>query len=45
VLKGGRTVVWGDPGDGAAKDREIQILFRDGYNYLDVSAPGTAVAR
>jgi cell division protein FtsQ len=44
-LKGGKTVVWGTPGDGAAKDREIQILSRDGYNYLDVSAPGTAVAR
>jgi hypothetical protein len=44
-LGGGRTVVWGDPGNGAAKDREIQILLRDGYKYLDVSAPGTAVAR
>ncbi len=45
ALDGGKTVVWGDPGNGAAKDREIQILFRDGYKYLDVSAPGTAVAR
>ena len=44
-LDGGKTVVWGNPGNGAAKDREIQILFRDGHNYLDVSAPGTAVAR
>jgi cell division protein FtsQ len=44
-MDGGKTVVWGDPGNGAAKDREIQILFRDGYKYLDVSAPGTAVAR
>ena len=44
-LKGGRTVVWGTPGNGAAKNREIQILFRDRYDYLDVSAPGTAVAR
>jgi cell division protein FtsQ len=44
-LKGGKTVVWGAPGNSAAKNREIQILFRDRYNYLDVSAPGTAVAR
>ena len=45
ALKGGKTVVWGAPGNGAAKNREIQILFRDRYDYLDVSAPGTAVAR
>jgi cell division protein FtsQ len=42
---GGKTVVWGNPGDGAAKDREIQILLRGAVSYLDVSAPGTAVAR
>jgi cell division protein FtsQ len=44
-LDGARTVVWGDPGNGAAKDREIQILLRGSVKYLDVSAPGTAVAR
>jgi cell division protein FtsQ len=44
-LDGGRTVVWGNPGNGAAKDREIQILLRGTVSYLDVSAPGTAVTR
>jgi cell division protein FtsQ len=44
-MDGGRTVVWGDPGNGAAKDREIEILLRGTVKYLDVSAPGTAVAR
>jgi cell division protein FtsQ len=44
-MDGGRTVVWGDPGNGAVKDREIEILLRGTVNYLDVSAPGTAVAR
>ena len=44
-MNGGRTVVWGNPGNGAAKDREIRILLRGTVNYLDVSAPGTAVAR
>ena len=45
TMDGGKTVVWGNPGNGAAKDREIQILLRGTVNYLDVSAPGTAVAR
>ena len=27
-MDGGKTVVWGNPGNGAAKDREIQILLR-----------------
>jgi cell division protein FtsQ len=44
-LDGDKTVVWGNPGNGAAKDREIAILLRGTVNYLDVSAPGTAVAR
>jgi cell division protein FtsQ len=44
-MDGGRTVVWGNPGNGAAKDREIRILLRGSVKYLDVSAPGTAVAR
>ncbi len=37
--------VWGSPGSGAAKDREIQILLRGTVKYVDVSAPGTAVTR
>lgn len=41
----GRTVVWGSPGNGAAKDREIAILLRGSVSYLDVSAPGAAVTR
>ena len=41
----GRRVVWGNPGNGAAKDREIEILLRGSVSYLDVSAPGTAVTR
>jgi cell division protein FtsQ len=45
AMNGGRTVVWGNPGNGAAKDREIRILLRGAVNYLDVSAPGTAVTR
>jgi cell division protein FtsQ len=44
-MDGGKTVVWGNPGNGAAKDREIEILLRGTVSYLDVSAPGTAVAR
>jgi cell division protein FtsQ len=44
-MDGGRTVVWGNPGNGTAKDREIQILLRGTVNYLDVSAPGTAITR
>jgi cell division protein FtsQ len=44
-MDGARTVVWGNPGNGAAKDREIQILLHGNVRYLDVSAPGTAVAR
>jgi cell division protein FtsQ len=45
TLDGGKTVVWGNPGNGAAKDREIQILLRGTVKYVDVSAPGTAVTR
>ncbi len=45
-MDGGKTVVWGNPGNGSAKDREIQILLRgNGVRYLNVSAPGTAVTR
>jgi cell division protein FtsQ len=45
TMNGGKTVLWGSPGNGAAKDREIQILLRGTVKYVDVSAPGTAVAR
>jgi len=45
TMDGGRTVLWGNPGNGAAKDREIRILLRGTVNYLDVSAPGVAVTR
>ena len=45
TMGGGKTVVWGNPGNGTAKDREIQILLRGTVKYVDVSAPGTAVAR
>ena len=45
TMDGGRTVLWGNPGNGAAKDREIRILLRGTVGYLDVSAPGVAVAR
>jgi cell division protein FtsQ len=42
-MDGGRTVVWGDPGNAAVKDRELEILLRGAVRYLDVAAPGTAV--
>lgn len=45
TMDGGKTVVWGTPGNGAVKDREIAVLLRGGVTYLDVSAPGTAVTR
>ena len=44
-IKGGRTVVWGDPGNAAAKNRELEILLRNGARYVNVSAPGTEVTR
>jgi len=42
---GGKTIVWGDPGNAAAKNRELEILLRNGARYVNVSAPGTAVTR
>jgi cell division protein FtsQ len=45
LMDGGATVVWGDPGNAAAKNRELEILLRGGVRYLDVSAPGTVIAR
>ena len=44
-LKGGKTIVWGDPSNAAAKNRELEILLRNGVSYVNVSAPGTVVAR
>ena len=44
-MKGGKTIVWGDPGNAAAKNRELEILLRSGVSYINVSAPGTVVAR
>jgi cell division protein FtsQ len=44
-MKGGKTIVWGDPGNAAAKNRELQILLRSGVSYVNVSAPGTVVTR
>jgi cell division protein FtsQ len=44
-VTGGRTIVWGDPSNAAAKNRELEILLRNGAKYVNVSAPGTAVTR
>jgi cell division protein FtsQ len=42
---GGKTIIWGDPSNAAAKNRELEILLRNGDKYVNVSAPGTVVAR
>jgi cell division protein FtsQ len=44
-MTGGKTIVWGDPSNAAAKNRELEILLRNGARYVNVSAPGTAVTR
>ena len=44
-MSGGKTIVWGDPSNAAAKNRELEILLRSGVSYLNVSAPGTVVTR
>jgi cell division protein FtsQ len=44
-MTGGKTIVWGDPGNAAAKNRELEVLLRNGARYVNVSAPGTAVTR
>jgi cell division protein FtsQ len=44
-MKGGKTIVWGDPSNAAAKNRELEILLRSGVSYINVSAPGTVVTR
>jgi cell division protein FtsQ len=42
-LRGGVTVVWGGPGDAAAKAKELAILMATPARYYDVSSPATAV--
>jgi cell division protein FtsQ len=44
-MKGGATIVWGDPSNAAAKNRELEILLRSGVGYVNVSAPTTVVTR
>jgi cell division protein FtsQ len=44
-MKGGKTIVWGDPSNAAAKNRELGIVLRNGVNYVNVSAPGTVITR
>jgi cell division protein FtsQ len=45
LLRGGRTVLWGNAGRGAAKAAELTILLRTQARYYDVSDPATAVTR
>jgi cell division protein FtsQ len=45
TASGGKTIVWGDPSNAAAKNRELEILLRSGVSYINVSAPGTVVTR
>jgi cell division protein FtsQ len=42
-LRSGITVVWGGPGDAAAKARELAVLMPTHARYYDVSSPATAV--
>ena len=42
-LRSGVTVVWGGPGDAAAKAKELAILMQTHARYYDVSSPATAV--
>lgn len=42
-LRGGKTVVWGDPGGAAQKNRELAIMLGRPVRYIDVSAAGTVV--
>jgi cell division protein FtsQ len=42
-LNSGVTIVWGSPGDAAAKARELAILMPTHARYYDVSSPDTAV--
>ena len=42
-LRSGITVVWGGPGDAAAKTKELAVLLATHARYYDVSSPATAV--
>lgn len=45
TLRDGKTVVWGDPGNAARKNRELAILLGTAAHSIDVSAPGTVATR
>jgi cell division protein FtsQ len=45
VLRDGKTVQWGRPGDAAQKNRELAILLPGSAHQLDVSTPGAVVTR
>lgn len=45
VLAGDRQVVWGAPGDAAAKAAAVEALLKLPGRVVDVSAPGVAVRR
>ena len=45
LLAGGRQVVWGPPGDAAAKAAAVEALLKLPGRVVDVSAPGVAVRR
>jgi cell division protein FtsQ len=45
VLRNGTTVLWGQPGDAAQKNRELQIVLKNKVRDVDASAPGTVVTR
>lgn len=44
-LRGGRTVVWGAPGDAATKAAAATSLLKGGVKVVDVSTPGVATTR
>jgi cell division protein FtsQ len=44
-VRGAITIVWGGPGAGQLKAREITTLLRTGAHYYDVSDPATAVTQ
>ncbi len=44
VLRGGITVIWGDPTHASAKAKETAILLRTNARYFDVSDPLAAVS-
>jgi cell division protein FtsQ len=44
-VAGGKTIVWGDPSNAAAKNRELRIVLGNGVSYVNVSAPSTVVTR